>query len=87
MAAIALAAGAATAQELAAGGAAEPGAQAPQLAEGSRALQGAEELRDTLPGGARLGDAPELPHATVDVLPRPTRIRIVVRRQAPPVEE
>jgi hypothetical protein len=71
MAAIALAAGAASAQEPA-----EPDAQALP-----------EELRDTLPGGAHLGDAPELPHATIDVLPRPTRIRIVVRRQAPPVEE
>jgi hypothetical protein len=45
------------------------------------------ELRETLPGGSRLGDAPELPRARVDVLPPPTQIRIRVRRQAPPAEE
>jgi hypothetical protein len=43
-----------------------------------------EELRDTLPGGSRLGDAPDLPHASVDVLPKPTEIRIEVKRQAQP---
>jgi hypothetical protein len=43
-----------------------------------------EELRDTLPGGSRLGDAPELPGASIDVLPRPTQISIQVKRQAPP---
>jgi hypothetical protein len=42
------------------------------------------ELRETLPGGSRLGDAPELPRAAVDVLPRPTQLRIDVRREAPP---
>jgi hypothetical protein len=46
-----------------------------------------DELRDTLPGGSKLGDAPELPHASVDVLPRPTRIEIQVKRQAPPKKE
>ena len=45
------------------------------------------ELRETLPGGSRLGDAPELPRASVDVLPRPTQIRIVVRRRAPPADD
>jgi hypothetical protein len=43
-----------------------------------------DELRDTLPGGSRLGDAPELPGASIDVLPRPTQIRIEVKRQVPP---
>ena len=42
-----------------------------------------EQLRDTLPGGSRLGDTPDLPHASVDVLPKPTEIRIEVKRQAP----
>ena len=46
-----------------------------------------DELRDTLPGGSRLGDAPELPGARVDVLPQPTQIRIDVKRQAPPEDE
>ena len=45
------------------------------------------ELRDTLPGGSRLGDAPELPHTKVDVLPRPTQVRIHVKRQAPPAKD
>lgn len=45
------------------------------------------ELRGTLPGGSRLGDAPELPRASADVLPRPTQIRIRVRRRAPPAED
>jgi hypothetical protein len=41
------------------------------------------ELRDTLPGGTRLGSAPELPSARIDVLPQPTQVRIHVRRRAP----
>ena len=45
------------------------------------------ELRDTLPGGSRLDDAPELPRASVDVLPRPTPVRIQVKRQAPPAKD
>jgi hypothetical protein len=45
------------------------------------------ELRETLPGGSQLGDAPELPRAEVDVLPRPTRLRIQVQRRAPPPDE
>jgi len=46
-----------------------------------------EELRDTLPGGSRLGDAPDLPRASVDVLPKPTEIRIEVKRRAPPEKD
>jgi hypothetical protein len=45
------------------------------------------ELRETLPGGSRLGDAPELPRAKLDLLPRPTQIRIRVRREAPPADD
>jgi hypothetical protein len=46
-----------------------------------------DELRETLPGGSRLGDAPELPRALLEVLPRPTQIQIRVRRQAPPADD
>jgi hypothetical protein len=41
------------------------------------------ELRDTLPGGSRVGAAPELPSGRIDVLPQPTQVRIHVRRRAP----
>jgi len=42
-----------------------------------------EELRETLPGGSRAGTARELPGATVDFLPKPTQVRIMLRRAAP----
>lgn len=61
------------------------------LAAGARAAEPEpevpDELRDTLPGGSRLGDAPELPSASIDVLPKPTQITIRVKRQAPPKAE
>jgi hypothetical protein len=57
-------------------------AEAQEPDRGARPSQIPAELRETLPGGSRAGEARELPGAVVDLLPKPTRITVRVRREA-----
>ena len=59
-------------------------AQQPDPDRGASPAEIPAELRETLPGGSRVGAARELPGAVVDLLPKPTKLTIRVRREAAP---